>query len=71
MLNKVISSREFISVLFLRLLGMMDLNLREVVSKGKQSVSSPLKSKEGQLMQVGCHDNDVLSFIPSCLYISK
>ena len=40
-------------MLYLRLLGMMDLNLREVVSKGKQSVSSPLKSKEGQLMQVG------------------
>lgn len=38
---------------YLRLLGMMDLNLREVISKGKQSVSSPLKSKEGQLMQVG------------------
>ena len=31
---------------------MLDLNLREVVSKGKQSVSSALKSKKGELMQV-------------------
>ena len=36
-----------------RLLGVLDLNLREVVSKGKQSVSSALKSKKGELMQVG------------------
>jgi len=40
-------------VLCLRLLGMMDLSLREVVSKGKQSVNSALKSKKGWIMQVG------------------
>ena len=32
---------------------MMDLSLREVVSKGKQSVNSALKSKKGWIMQVG------------------
>ena len=41
---------------------MLDLNLREVVSKGKQSVSSALKSKKGELMQVG-----TMSCTSSCL----
>ena len=40
-------------MLCLRLLGMMDLSLREVVSNGKQSVNSALKSKKGWIMQVG------------------
>ena len=39
-----------------RLLGMLDLTLQDVVSKGRQSVSAPLKSKKGELMQVCVND---------------
>ena len=49
-------------VLFFRLLGVMDLNLRELVSKGKQNVSSALKSKKGELMQV----STVILYPPAC-----
>ena len=41
---------------------MMDLNLRELVSKGKQNVSSALKSKKGELMQV----STVILYPPAC-----
>ena len=43
---------ETFSFLHDRLLGMLDLNLQDVVSKGRQSVSAPLKSTKGELMQV-------------------
>ena len=35
-----------------RLLGTMQLSLQEVVSRGSQTVSSILKSKKGEAMQV-------------------
>lgn len=35
-----------------RLLGTLDLGLREVVSKGKQSVHSTLKGKKGDMLDV-------------------
>ena len=42
-----------LSFFWFRLLGMMDLSLREVVLKGKHSVNSALKSKKGELLLVG------------------
>ena len=35
-----------------RLLGSLSVNLQEVVSRHSQNVSSPLKSKKGEIMQV-------------------
>ena len=35
-----------------RLLGSLSVSLQEVVSKGSQNISSPLKSKKGEIMQV-------------------
>ena len=37
----------------LRLLGTLDLSLRDVILKGEQSVSNGLRSQEGAVMQVG------------------
>ena len=37
----------------LRLLGTLNLSLRDVILKGEQSVSNPLRSQEGAVMQVG------------------
>lgn len=36
-----------------RLLGTLSVSLQEAVSRGSQSLSSALKSKKGDIMQVG------------------
>ena len=53
-----------------RLLGTLDLLLRDVVQKGKQSVSQTLKSKKGEMMQVGWLDN-TCSYFPLAIVCLK
>ena len=63
-----------------RLLGTLSVSLQEVVSRGSQNLSSALKSKKGDIMQVswpmdkgGVHIGQCVSSIgmceAACIYI--
>jgi len=55
-IKAILSSKGYLTVglFLLRLLGTLDLSLREVISKGKQSVNNALKSKKGEIMTSVC-----------------